>query len=142
MSPVYGSMAESIVCRSTVCAFGSAQRTLCMNLEGLDVVQRLSFVKSSVIAWVGLRMSLIAWTLNAAAAMYPILQYFGYVPTLSAALVGFSINYAKELTGIIQQFVMNFSDMEMQLISIERLLEYSVDENTMPAPLPLKSAPT
>lgn len=141
MSPVYQAMAESIICRATVCAFGSTQRILCLNLEGLDVLQRLTFVKSAVIAWLGLRMSLIASLLNSVASAYPILQYFGYVPVQSAALVGFSINYAKELTNIIQQFVTNFSDMEMQLISIERLLEYSTNEDTIPAPLPGQPGP-
>lgn len=123
-SPVYQSMVESIVCSVTIRAFGSSERVIKENIHCLDSLQRLLFVKQSVGEWLSLRMSLIGYILNTFAITYPILSYFKFVPMQSAALVGFSISYAQQLTGIIQQFVNNFSDMEMQLISIERLQEY------------------
>ncbi|CAK9056409.1 unnamed protein product [Durusdinium trenchii] len=61
---------------------------------------------------------------NKAQPTAQVLQYYGVIATRSAALVGFSINYSNEVSGVVQQFVMNFSDMEMQLVSIERLCEY------------------
>eukprot|EP00746_Dinoflagellata_sp_MGD_P076403 gnl/MRDRNA2_/MRDRNA2_30772_c0_seq1.p1 gnl/MRDRNA2_/MRDRNA2_30772_c0~~gnl/MRDRNA2_/MRDRNA2_30772_c0_seq1.p1 ORF type:complete len:1420 (+),score=277.93 gnl/MRDRNA2_/MRDRNA2_30772_c0_seq1:31-4290(+) len=128
-SPVYQNMVESIACRVTICAFASSDRVIHENIEGLDSLQRLLFVKSSVGEWLGLRMQLIGYVLNTFAITYPILSYFQIVPMQSAALVGFSISYAQELTGIIQQFINNFSDMEMQLISIERLQEYGAMSN-------------
>ena len=42
--------------------------------------------------------------------------------------MGFSIQYSQGVVGIIQQFVMNYSDLEMQLISIERLREYARED--------------
>lgn len=123
-SPVYQNMVESIACQVTIRAFGSSDRVIHENIEGLDSLQNLVFVKQSIGEWLGLRMQLIGYVLNTFATTYPILSYFGVVPMQSAALVGFSISYAQQLTGIIQQFINNFSDMEMQLISIERLQEY------------------
>lgn len=98
---------------------------LCRCMLGLDDLQRADFAKSSVGLWIGLRMGLIGFTLNVYTQLQPVLQFFGFVSPQSAALVGFSIEYSKGMVGIIQQMIMNFSDLEMQLISIERLREYA-----------------
>merc|ERR1719329_492723 len=108
----------------TIRAFDASQRIVCQSLQGLDSFQRISFIKQSINLWIGLRLSLIGYTLAIANTLYPVLQYFGYLQPQSAALVGFSITYSAGTSAIIQQFVMNFSDLEMQLISIERLREY------------------
>jgi len=73
-------------------------------------------------------MSLIGYTLNVTAQLQPVLQYFGYLGPQSAALVGFSIEHSRGVVGVIQQIITNFSDLEMQLVSIERLSEYARQE--------------
>jgi len=83
------------------------------------------FTKIAVGQWIGLRMSLIGYTLTIFNRLYPILQFYGLLHAQSAALVGFSITYSSEVVGIISQFIMNYSDLEMQLVSIERLREYA-----------------
>jgi len=40
-------------------------------------------------------------------------------------MVGFAISYSNSTVGILQQFISNFSQLEMELISVERLLEYA-----------------
>jgi ABC-type multidrug transport system fused ATPase/permease subunit len=72
-------------------------------------------------------MALIGYTLSFWVKLRPILQYYGFVGEQSAALVGFSMTYSTETVGIIQQFVTNYSDLEMQLIAIERLSAYNAD---------------
>merc|ERR1740121_613862 len=98
---------------------------LCASLHGLDELQRAGFAKAAVGLWIGLRLGLIGYMLSTYTQLQPVLQYFGFVGPQSAALVGFSIEYSQGIVGIIQQFIMNYSDLEMQLISIERLREYA-----------------
>lgn len=124
MSTVYQDMTEAIHARMTMQAFGATRQALANSLEGLDRLQQVSFTKSVIGMWVGLRMGLAGYTISAFSRVYPVLQFFGFLAPQSAALVGFSITYSGEVVGIMQQFVMNFSDLEMQLISIERLREY------------------
>lgn len=125
MSQVYQEMTQVIQGRVTIRAYGAAQQALTDSLESLDSLQRVSFIKTVVMKWVGLRMWLAGFIVSTFSQLYPVLQYFHIFKPQSAALVGFSISYSSELVGIIQQFVMNFSDLEMQLVSIERLREYA-----------------
>merc|ERR1719161_1689507 len=118
-------MVEAIVGNTTVRAFSASQRVVCQSRENLDVFMRLFFTKNAINAWVGLRMGLVGYTLSVATTLHPVLQYFGILAPQSAALVGFAITYSTGISAIIQQFIMNFSDLEMQLVSIERLKEYT-----------------
>jgi len=137
MSSVYQDMAEAMQGRLTIRAFGGIERTLCHSMDGLDHVQRALFAKTCIGLWIGLRMSLAGFILSTFAKLYPVLQFFGYLTPQSAALVGFSMTYSGEVVGIIQQFVMNFSDLEMQLISIERLREFArKDSSELPVATP------
>eukprot|EP00747_Dinoflagellata_sp_TGD_P054625 gnl/TRDRNA2_/TRDRNA2_149120_c1_seq1.p1 gnl/TRDRNA2_/TRDRNA2_149120_c1~~gnl/TRDRNA2_/TRDRNA2_149120_c1_seq1.p1 ORF type:complete len:709 (-),score=136.43 gnl/TRDRNA2_/TRDRNA2_149120_c1_seq1:26-2074(-) len=125
MSTVYQGMVEAMVGGATIRAFAEVQRVVCHSLDGLDTLQRLLFIKQSVSLWVSLRLQLVGYTLAAFNTCYPVFQYFGWLPPRSAGLVGFSITYSMAVNGIIQQMIFNFSDLEMQLVSIERLKEYS-----------------
>lgn len=133
MSTVYQGMVEAIVGSTTIRAFAASQRMVCQNLDSLDVFMRLSFAKGVINAWVGLRLGLVGYSLSVATTLYPVLQYFGILAPRAAGLVGFSITYSAGVSAIIQQFIMNFSDLEMQLVSIERLREYAnANEDSRP----------
>eukprot|EP00746_Dinoflagellata_sp_MGD_P087117 gnl/MRDRNA2_/MRDRNA2_34582_c0_seq1.p1 gnl/MRDRNA2_/MRDRNA2_34582_c0~~gnl/MRDRNA2_/MRDRNA2_34582_c0_seq1.p1 ORF type:complete len:1184 (-),score=198.39 gnl/MRDRNA2_/MRDRNA2_34582_c0_seq1:23-3457(-) len=128
MSTIYQEMVEAICCRVTIRAFDRTVGAICGNIAGLDHLQRLMFTKEAVKCWISLRLQLVGFTLTIFNTIYPILQYFGIVGAQSAALVGFSIQYSSAVNAIIQQLIFNFSDLEMQLVSIERLREYSLIE--------------
>lgn len=128
-SIVYQDMAEAMHSRLTIRAFSGIERTMCQSFHGLDELQRTLFTKTCIGLWVGLRMSMAGFMLSTFSQLHPVFQYFGYMNASSAALVGFSISYSSQIVGIIQQFVTNFSDLEMQLISIERLREFGSKDN-------------
>ncbi|CAE8632698.1 unnamed protein product, partial [Polarella glacialis] len=125
MSTVYQDMVEAVVGQVTVRAFANVRPVMCRSIEGLDRLQRVGFCKETINLWIGLRMSLIGYMVGVYTTLYPVFQYYGLFSKQSAALVGFSIQYSLETVGIIRQFILNFSDLEMQLVSIERLEEYA-----------------
>mmetsp|Transcript_66871 Transcript_66871/g.116315 ORF Transcript_66871/g.116315 Transcript_66871/m.116315 type:complete len:1407 (-) Transcript_66871:44-4264(-) len=125
MSILYQEMVEAIVGSVVLRAFAAEARTMCQSMDSLDKYQRVGFAKASIALWLGFRMALIGYVLSFWVKLRPILQYYQIVGKQSAALVGFSISYSTETVGIIQQFISNYSDLEMQLISIERLGEYA-----------------
>jgi ABC-type multidrug transport system fused ATPase/permease subunit len=124
MSTVYQDMVEAIIGKVSVGAFAATREVLCKGLVSIDQYQQLFFVKGSLGLWIGLRMGLIGFAVKAISTLYPVFQYYQVLSPRSAALVGFSIQYSAEVVGVLVQFVMNYSDLEMQLISIERLNEY------------------
>lgn len=132
MSSLYQDMVESIVGNVTIRAYDVTRSMMCRTMVGLSNYQQIAFAKESVQKWLLVRMSLIGFSLGAFNTMRPILQYFGYLKPQSAALVGFSIQFSQQTVDIIKQFIMNYSSLEMQLVSIERLQEYA----DAPKPLP------
>ncbi|CAK0803132.1 unnamed protein product [Prorocentrum cordatum] len=125
MSAVYQEMVEAVVGQVTIRAFAAVQQTLCSSIDGLDRLQRIGFAKVCVVAWIGLRMDFIGYSLSMFNVLYPVMQFYGLLQPHSAALVGFSISYSQDVVNILKQMIMNFSELEMQLISVERLTEYS-----------------
>jgi len=128
MSSVYQDMVEAIMGNVTVRAFGSSKHVLCSSMVGLEQLQRVDFAKTTTQLWVKLRMAIISYALSVFTQLYPVFQFYGVLNPQSAALVGFSIDYSRMIVNIVQQFVLNYSDLEMQLVSIERLREYTGDE--------------
>eukprot|EP00931_Biecheleriopsis_adriatica_P085874 TRINITY_DN60657_c0_g1_i1.p1 TRINITY_DN60657_c0_g1~~TRINITY_DN60657_c0_g1_i1.p1 ORF type:complete len:1473 (-),score=277.35 TRINITY_DN60657_c0_g1_i1:35-4453(-) len=135
MSTVYQDMTEAVIGRVTIRAFNSTTLMLCQSIEGLHRLQRADFGKAMISQWLGFRMSLLGWIVGTYTKLYPILQFYGLLNKQSAAMVGFSIHYSMETVGIIRQFIGNFSDLEMQLVSIERLEEYGQKESLADAQL-------
>jgi len=128
-SDVFQEMTEAIVGGVSLRAYGMKTEVLSRCLVTIDDNARASFAKTTLGNWVGLRMSYVGLLLTTTNTLYPVFQYFGILSPKSAALVGFSMTYSSDIVGIIQQFIMNFSEMEMQLISIERLREYANKNN-------------
>jgi ABC-type multidrug transport system fused ATPase/permease subunit len=125
MSTVYQEMVETIVGKVMVRAYASEGPAMCRSMSSLENFQQIFFVKMAIQSWLGLRMAMIGYTLMVFAKLRPVLQYYGYLAPTSAALVGFSIAYSTQTVQVIQQFINNYSELEMQLISIERLREYA-----------------
>jgi len=127
MGLMYQDMVEAITGRVTVRSFARENQVMESSIDNLDRFQQVGFCKASLGIWLGFRMALIGYTLAFWVKLRPILQYYGYVGEQSAALVGFSMTYSTETVAIIQQFIYNFSELEMQLISIERLAAYNAE---------------
>merc|ERR1719498_1030988 len=127
MGLLYQNMLEAIIGRITVRSFAREDQVMEECMDNLDRWQQIAFCKLSLALWLGFRMALIGYVLSFWVKLRPILQYYGWVGEQSAALVGFSMQYSTETVNIIQQFITNYSDLEMQLISIERLSAYNAE---------------
>jgi ATP-binding cassette subfamily C (CFTR/MRP) protein 1 len=136
MGVVYQDMVEAVMGRVSVGAFASSRSVLSQSIAGLDAYQRAGFAKASVQFWLGLRMSLISYAISFFNTLYPLMQYYGWLAPQSAAIVGFTIIYSTETVAVLRQVILNYSDLEMQLISIERLREYAKADLALPAAVP------
>lgn len=125
MSQVYQEMTEAILGGVSIRAFSMKEDVFCRCLLNLQELHRVSLTKALLGQWVTLRLGMAGFIVSTSNQLYPVLQYCNIVKPQSAALIGFAITYSQEVAAIIQQFILNFSDMEMQLVSIERLKEYA-----------------
>jgi len=74
MSSVYQDMVEAILGKVTIRAFAASRNVICSTVAALDDFQQVYFTKITVGQWIGLRMSLIGYTLTIFNRLYPILQ--------------------------------------------------------------------
>eukprot|EP00929_Paragymnodinium_shiwhaense_P050935 TRINITY_DN25641_c0_g1_i1.p1 TRINITY_DN25641_c0_g1~~TRINITY_DN25641_c0_g1_i1.p1 ORF type:complete len:652 (+),score=123.97 TRINITY_DN25641_c0_g1_i1:2044-3999(+) len=93
--------------------------------ERLQMLQNAATFKAALQVWVGLRFNLVGQLLSVAAMLLPFFIYLGIAPAMMTGMVAFTVKQTQDLSGIVQQLIMNFSSNEQQLISIERLDELS-----------------
>lgn len=105
-------------------AFNKEQKFCDLNNQRLD---KFICIKSMGIAsrpWFGVRLELLGNFVTFFAALFAALSNeYGF--GLSAGMVGFSITYALQITDMLRLAVQQISEMEINLVSVERLKEYT-----------------
>eukprot|EP00397_Hematodinium_sp_SG-2012_P001070 GEMP01001071.1.p1 GENE.GEMP01001071.1~~GEMP01001071.1.p1 ORF type:complete len:1332 (+),score=305.72 GEMP01001071.1:166-4161(+) len=134
-SPVFQTCVEAIINFPVLHSFGAARWACWDGLLQLDSFKRAEFTLWSVKLWVSLRLGLLTAVMTSINAMYPLVMYYmsdgtGAKP-MSAGIVGITIVYTFQLQKVVQTLVFYFSDMEMQMVSVERLQEWAVEDATV-----------
>ncbi|CAD5211774.1 unnamed protein product [Bursaphelenchus okinawaensis] len=123
-SPIYSHFSESIQGVTTIRAFDKNSEFITVNNNLVDAhlkVKSLSFVANR---WLGIRLELIGNIITFSAALFAALSVeWGFVQ--SAGLVGVSVSYALNITEVLNFAVRQISELETNIVSVERLKEYS-----------------
>merc|ERR1719388_801444 len=132
-------MVESLRGQLTVRAFGAQGAQVQALLVAWSHVQQVAFLQFSLNQWLGIRLAAISFLLSITSTLYPVFQYFGFLPPQSAGMIGFAMMYSQQLEGILSQLIHNWSELETQMVSLERLAELAdVPDDTL---LPMPPAP-
>nr|UOF76395.1 multidrug resistance-associated protein [Bursaphelenchus xylophilus] len=130
-SPIYSHFSESIQGVSTIRAFDKTNDFILVNNNLVDThlrVKNLSFVANR---WLGIRLELIGNCITFSAALFAALSFeWGFVR--SAGLVGVSVSYALNITEVLNFAVRQISELETNIVSVERLKEYSEVDTEAP----------
>nr|XP_045598881.1 multidrug resistance-associated protein 1-like [Procambarus clarkii] len=119
-SPIYSYFSETIQGVSTIRAF-RRQRDFCVASDRkIDNWQKALYANIVINRWLGVRLELIGNLITLAAS---ILAVAGR-DTLSPGTVGLSITYAINVTNMLGQLVRQTSEMEADVVSVERIREY------------------
>merc|ERR1719388_176583 len=142
-SPFYNTIVESLRGQLTVRAFGAQGAEVQSLLIGFSHVQKVAFLQFSLNQWLAVRLASISFLLSITSTIYPVFQYFGFLPPQSAGMIGFAMMYSQQLEGILSQLIHNWSELETQMVSLERLAELAdAPEDTLrampPAPVGAK----
>ncbi|KAL5009564.1 hypothetical protein ScPMuIL_011869 [Solemya velum] len=119
-SPIYNHFSESLTGASVIRAFKVSNRFIRESEERVDVNHQYLYSNLSSNRWLGFRLELVGNLIVLAAAIFAVVSR----ENISGALVGLSISYALEVTGNLTWFVRMTSDLEMMVVSVERVKEY------------------
>ncbi|XP_041372529.1 multidrug resistance-associated protein 1-like [Gigantopelta aegis] len=119
-SPIYSHFSETVTGASTIRAFGASERFYQESQAKVDknLVYYFSGIASN--RWLGWRLEFVGSLIVLAAALFAVSE-----DGLEGGLVGLSISYALQVTASLNWMVRMTSDLETNIVSVERVKEYS-----------------
>ncbi|KAF2763770.1 ATP-binding cassette glutathione S-conjugate transporter [Teratosphaeria nubilosa] len=147
-SPIFAHFQESLSGISTIRAYRQTRHFAMENEWRIDANLRAYFPSISANRWLAVRLELIGSVIILSAASFAIIS----VATgsgLSAGLVGLAMSYALQITQSLNWIVRQTVEVETNIVSVERVLEYArlpseapevISKNRPPVSWPAKGA--
>ncbi|KAM9848054.1 ATP-binding cassette sub-family C member 2 [Aulostomus maculatus] len=124
-SPIYSHFGETMSGLSVIRAYGHQERFLKHNEVTID--ENLKSVYPSIVSnrWLAIRLEFLGNLVVFFSALFAVISR----ETLKSGLVGLSISYALNVTQTLNWLVRMTSELETNVVAVERVSEYSQIEN-------------
>ncbi|KAI3406538.2 YCF1 [Candida oxycetoniae] len=143
-SPIFANFQESLVGVSTIRAYGKEERFKVLNQYRVDQNMKAYHPAINSNRWLAVRLEFLGSIIILGAAGLSILTLSS--GHLTAGLVGLSVSYALQVTQSLNWIVRMTVEVETNIVSVERCLEYSRLKSeapeTIPGHVPPKNWPT
>lgn len=123
-SPIYAHFQESLGGISTIRAYRQQPRFLLENEWRVDANLKAFFPSISANRWLAIRLEFIGAVVILASAGFAIISVANH-SGLSAGMVGLSMSYALQITSSLNWIVRQTVEVETNIVSVERVLEYA-----------------
>ncbi|KAF3987062.1 hypothetical protein FT663_04617 [Candidozyma haemuli var. vulneris] len=123
-SPIFSHLQESIDGTETLRAYSEQERFKYLSRRLVDDVTRASLLSVNVNQWLSIRLSSLSSIIVLASTISCLLTLLTKHP-LSTGMVGFLLAYAVSSTSSLDMIIRIASSAEVNLVSIERLIEYA-----------------
>ena len=120
-SPIYSHFGETISGASVIRAYGLQDLFISESQLRVDQNHKASFLGIIGNRWLAIRLETVGNAIIFAAALFAVLGR----ENLSAGLVGLSVSFALQVTQTLNWLVRMASDVETNIVAVERLDEYS-----------------
>ncbi|XP_032889972.1 canalicular multispecific organic anion transporter 1 [Amblyraja radiata] len=127
-SPIYSHFGETVSGLSLIRAYGHQARFLSHNESIVDGNQKCVFPWIVSNRWLAIRLEFVGNLVVFFAALFAVMSR----GTLDSGLVGLSISYALNVTQALNWLVRQTSELETNIVSVERVDEYSQLDNEAP----------
>lgn len=130
-SPIYAHFQETLGGVSSIRAYKQEHRFISTNEQRIDDNQRAYYPSISSNRWLAVRLEFIGGFIVFGSALFAVVSaaLFGKV---SASLVGLGITYSLTVTQTLNWLVRQSTEIESQIISVERIKEYAELEQEAP----------
>ncbi|KAM3864489.1 multidrug resistance-associated protein 1 [Diretmus argenteus] len=123
-SPVYTHFNETLLGSSVIRAFGEQERFICESDRRVDHNQKAYYPSIVANRWLAVRLEFVGNCIVSFAALFAVMAR----TSLSPGIMGLSISYALQLTASLTWLVRMSSDLETNIVAVERVQEYSDTE--------------
>ncbi|XP_038654866.1 multidrug resistance-associated protein 7 [Scyliorhinus canicula] len=125
LSPIYTQFSETLSGLTTIRAFRAVPRFEKENNHRLELNQRCLYVGNTAVQWLDIRLQLIGVTVVTSIAVIAVIEHG--LKRGNPGLVGLALSYALSITSLLSGVVASFTQTEMQMVSVERLDEYTTE---------------
>ena len=132
MSPIYAHFSESMTGASTINAFSRGKDFIGENRTRIEANQRCYIASIFVGRWAALRLEMMGTVLVLAVALFTVSTRGSIEP----GSIGLCLSYALNISSTLQVLTRNLSDIETNLVSVERISEYQTVIQEAPQKLP------
>ncbi|XP_012946646.1 multidrug resistance-associated protein 1 [Aplysia californica] len=119
-SPVYSHFSETISGSYCIRAFKATERFALDNQRKVDTNNAFFYAFTSASRWIRIRLELLGNLIVLFAAWFAVVT-----DGLTGSLVGLSVSYALQVTSTLNELVQNSTQLESNVVSVERIVEYS-----------------
>uniref|UniRef100_A0A4W3JSC8 ATP-binding cassette, sub-family C (CFTR/MRP), member 10 n=1 Tax=Callorhinchus milii TaxID=7868 RepID=A0A4W3JSC8_CALMI len=130
LSSIYTQFSETLTGLSTIRASRAMDRFEWENASRLETNQRCLFASGTAIQWLDIRLQMVGVAVVTAIAAIAVIEH--QMKVGDPGLVGLALSYALSITNVLSGLVSNFTQTEMQMVSVERIEEYSTEIPTEP----------
>ncbi|CAG2117894.1 unnamed protein product, partial [Medioppia subpectinata] len=120
-SPIYSYFSETLSGATSIRAFGSGDRFVDEFNKKIDLNNTSSFATTLATAWLCIRLEFLGYLIIFINALYAVLNRH----TLSAGAVGLTMSYALTITRALNYLIIVITNLETNIVSVERCLEYT-----------------
>ncbi|XP_006612231.1 multidrug resistance-associated protein 1 [Apis dorsata] len=119
-SPIYSHFSETVSGAQMIRAFGVQERFINESESKVDFNQVCYYPSIVFFRWLAVRLEMVGNLIIFFAALFAVLNR----DTVSSGLVGLSVSYALQVTQTLNWLVRMTSDVETNIVAVERIKEY------------------
>uniref|UniRef100_A0A3Q3DWN2 Multidrug resistance-associated protein 1 n=1 Tax=Hippocampus comes TaxID=109280 RepID=A0A3Q3DWN2_HIPCM len=123
-SPIYSHFNETLLGTSVIRAFGEQERFIRESDQRVDHNQKAYYPSIVANRWLAIRLEFVCNCIVSSAALFAVIAR----ESLSPGIMGLAISYALQLTASLTWLVRMSSDVETNIVAVERVKEYSETE--------------
>ncbi|XP_074198909.1 ATP-binding cassette sub-family C member 3 isoform X2 [Camelus bactrianus] len=127
-SPIYSHFSETVTGTSVIRAYCRSQDFEAISDVKVDANQKSCYPYISSNRWLGIRVEFVGNCVVLFAALFAVIGR----SNLSPGLVGLSVSYALQVTLALNWMIRTMSDLESNVVAVERVKEYSKTEPEAP----------
>ncbi|XP_076363250.1 multidrug resistance-associated protein 1-like isoform X2 [Tachypleus tridentatus] len=120
-SPIYTHFSETVTGTTSIRAFGATERFILESDKRVDFNHSSCFPSVAANRWLAIRLEFLGYCIVFFSALFAVLTK----GTISPGLAGLSISYALTVTANLNMLVLASSNVETNIVSVERCLEYT-----------------
>ncbi|KAI4801094.1 hypothetical protein KUCAC02_000020 [Chaenocephalus aceratus] len=136
-SPIYSQFSETVTGTSVIRAYGRHSAFVLMSDMKVDENQKCYYPGIVSNRWLGVRIEFIGNCIVLFAALFAVIGK----ENLNPGLVGLSVSYALQVTMSLNWMVRMTSDLESNIVAVERVKEYSETKTEAPWEIEDKKPP-